>query len=81
MKRHIVILNPTAGKGHAEKRIPEIESFFFQHKIPYEIILTEHPGHAIKLAEKYAIMEDVLIVAAGGDGTINEIINGLMHAK
>lgn len=81
MKRHIVILNPTAGKGHAEKRIPEIESFFFQHKIPYEIILTEHPGHAIKLAEKYAMMEDVLIVAAGGDGTINEIINGLMHAK
>lgn len=81
MKRHIVILNPTAGKGHAEKRIPEIESFFFQHKIPYEIILTEHPGHAIKLAEKYALMDDVLIIAAGGDGTINEIINGLMHAK
>ena len=81
MKRHIVILNPTAGKGHAEKRIPEIESFFSQHKIPYEIVLTEHPGHAIVLAEKYALMDDVLIIAAGGDGTINEIINGLMHAK
>jgi YegS/Rv2252/BmrU family lipid kinase len=81
MKRHIVILNPTAGKGHAEKRIPEIESFFFQHKIEYEIVLTEHPGHAIKLAETYALMDDTLIIAAGGDGTINEIINGLMHAK
>ncbi|MEA2078079.1 MAG: YegS/Rv2252/BmrU family lipid kinase [Candidatus Marinimicrobia bacterium] len=81
MKRYIVILNPIAGKGHAEKRIPEIEAFFFQHKLEYEIVLTEHPGHAIKLAESYAQMEDVIIVAAGGDGTINEIINGLMHAS
>ncbi len=81
MKRYIVILNPTAGKGHAEKRIPEIEAFFFQHKLTYEIILTEYPGHAIKLAESYAKMDDVIVVAAGGDGTINEIINGLMHAS
>jgi len=81
MKRYIVILNPTAGKGHAQQRIPEIESFFFQHKLPYEIILTEHPGHAIKLAETYAMMDDTLIIGAGGDGTMNEIINGLMHAS
>ncbi|MCK4530802.1 MAG: acylglycerol kinase family protein, partial [Candidatus Marinimicrobia bacterium] len=81
MKRYIVILNPTAGKGHAEKRIPEIEAFFFQHKLLCEIILTERPGHAIALAETYALMEDTTIIAAGGDGTCNEIINGLMHAS
>ena len=81
MKRYIVILNPVAGKGHAETRIPEIEAFFFEHKLPYEIILTERPGHAITLAEKYALMDDTIIVAAGGDGTCNEIINGLMHAS
>lgn len=81
MKRYIVILNPTAGKGHAEKRIPEIEAFFFQHKLPYEIMLTERPGHAIALAETYALMDDTIIIAAGGDGTCNEIINGLMHAS
>ncbi|MCK5817192.1 MAG: YegS/Rv2252/BmrU family lipid kinase [Candidatus Marinimicrobia bacterium] len=81
MKRYIVILNPTAGKGHAEKRIPEIKAFFFQHKLPYEIILTERPGHAIALAETYALMDDTTIIAAGGDGTCNEIINGLMHAS
>ncbi len=81
MERYIVILNPIAGKGHAEKRIPEIEAFFFQHKLPYEIILTERPGHAITLAESYAMMDNTIIVAAGGDGTCNEIINGLMHAS
>ena len=80
MKRYIIILNPTAGKGHAEKRMPEIEAFFTEHKLSYEIILTQRPGHAIALAEQYALMPDTLIVAAGGDGTINEIINGLMHA-
>jgi len=81
MERYIVILNPIAGKGHAEKRIPEIEAFFFRHKLPYEIILTERPGHAITLAESYAMMDNTIIVAAGGDGTCNEIINGLMHAS
>ena len=81
MKRYIVILNPTAGKGHAERRIPEIESFFKEHKLEFEIIQTERPGHAIKLAETHALKEDTLIIAAGGDGTINEIINGLMHAS
>lgn len=81
MKRYIVILNPTAGKGNAEKRIPEIETFFFQYKLKCEIILTERPGHAIGLAEAYALADDTLIIAAGGDGTINEIINGLMRAS
>ncbi len=81
MKRYIVILNPTAGKGHAEKRIPEIEVFFTEHGLEYEIIQTKRPGHAIQLAESYALMENTLIVAAGGDGTINEIINGLMKAS
>lgn len=81
MKRYIVILNPTAGMGHAERRIPEIREFFKTNMCEFEIVQTKRPGHAIKLAETYAMQEDTIIIAAGGDGTINEIINGLMHAS
>jgi YegS/Rv2252/BmrU family lipid kinase len=43
---------------------------------------TEHPGHAVELAER-ACEENrpEVLVAAGGDGTCNEVINGMMHAK
>ncbi|MBN2781454.1 MAG: YegS/Rv2252/BmrU family lipid kinase [Candidatus Marinimicrobia bacterium] len=81
MKRYIVILNPIAGKGHAEKRIPEIEAFFRTNGLEFEIVLTERPGHAILLAEHYGSVPDVVVIAAGGDGTCNEIINGLMLAS
>jgi len=81
MKRHIIILNPIAGKGHAVKNRPQIEAFFDQYDLEYEIVLTERPGHAITLAEQYGSIPDTIIIAAGGDGTCNEIINGLMRAS
>lgn len=80
MSRYIIILNPVAGKGKALKQRPRIESFFQKNECEYEIILTGHPGHAIILAEKYALLPDTVVIAAGGDGTSNEVINGLMHA-
>jgi diacylglycerol kinase (ATP) len=80
MKRYIIILNPIAGKGHAIKRKPEIEAFFREHELEYEIILTERPGHAIILSQKFGSIPDTVVIAAGGDGTCNEIINGLMRA-
>ncbi|MBW6457607.1 MAG: YegS/Rv2252/BmrU family lipid kinase [FCB group bacterium] len=80
MKRHIIILNPIAGKGHAIKHRQEIETFFSQHKLECEVVLTERPGHAITLAENYAGIPDTIVIAAGGDGTCNEVINGMMRA-
>ncbi len=80
MQRYVIILNPVAGKGNALKRRPEIEDFFRKHKLVYEIILTEHPGHGILLAEQYGTRSGTVVIAAGGDGTSNEVINGLMHA-
>lgn len=81
MKHFVLILNPTAGKGHAAQRKPEIEAFFNDNKLNYTTEVTEKPGHAIDLAKKYASQENTIIVAAGGDGTCNEIVNGMMLAK
>lgn len=80
MKSYIVILNPIAGKGTAIKRRPEIEAFFTAAKLDHEIVLTERPGHAIQLAELYGLRRDTFVIAVGGDGTCNEVINGLMAA-
>jgi len=81
MPQFRVILNPTAGKGAAGKALPNIIAALDQHQLDYDIIQTEHPWHAADLARK-AVAEGVeTVVAAGGDGTFNEVLNGLMLAK
>lgn len=76
-----IILNPTAAKGAAGKARPEIEAALVRHGIEASIVLTERPGHAIELARQAARDGRPLVVAAGGDGTTNEVVNGLMLAR
>lgn len=79
MKRYFtIILNPTADQGNAKKKIPIIKEFFSKNKTDFKIVLTERIGHAISIAESSVQIPNQIIVAAGGDGTSNEVINGLM---
>jgi diacylglycerol kinase (ATP) len=78
IKNFIIILNPTAGKGYAEKSIPTIKTFMESHALNYRLIITEKPGHAITLATDSLSEPNTAVIAAGGDGTCNEVINGLM---
>ncbi|MDP8204298.1 MAG: diacylglycerol kinase family lipid kinase [Candidatus Tenebribacter mawsonii] len=80
IKRYSVIFNPTADKGSAPKHIPAVNEFLQKHNINYEIHLTKSVGHATELAYGFAI-EGNIVISAGGDGTCNEVINGLMKAK
>ncbi|NPV75242.1 MAG: diacylglycerol kinase family lipid kinase [Anaerolineae bacterium] len=81
MTRYRIITNPIAGKGRALTQIPLIEEELNKYNLDYEIVLTRYPWHAAELAQE-AISEgwDV-VVAAGGDGTANEVLNGLMLAR
>lgn len=81
MNKYCVIVNPAAGKGAAKKAQPEIESILTSLGLDYDILLTEHPGHAISLAKDAGSNGYAVVVAVGGDGTANEVINGLMQAK
>lgn len=81
MKKHCVIVNPIAGKSAARKAVPEIEAILESLGVDYDLILTEYPGHAIALAEEAGSNGYATVVAVGGDGTANEVINGLMHAS
>jgi YegS/Rv2252/BmrU family lipid kinase len=62
--------------------IPEIEAGMRKHELDFELVRTERPWHAAEIAENAARQSDYdVIVAASGDGTANEAINGLMRAR
>jgi len=77
----VVIVNPVAGHGTAAGRLPELEAHLAEHRVAHETVLTQRPMHAAELAEKAARDGADAVVAAGGDGTGNEVVNGLMRAR
>ena len=81
MIKHKIIANPVSGKGEGEKSIPQIKQNLLNHNLEFEIVKTERPWHAVELAQQAVIDGFEVVVAAGGDGTVNEVINGIMLEK
>ena len=79
--KHLFIINPVAGKGHANKYIKEIEDYFKDKQETYAIELTKEPGHATKIAKEHVKNQDWRIYSIGGDGTLNEILNGMVGSQ
>jgi diacylglycerol kinase (ATP) len=75
-----VIVNPAAGAGKTGKLWPRLMGLFRGQGLRFEHDITEAPGHAIQLANEAARKGFETVVAVGGDGTINEIVNGLYTA-
>ena len=77
--KHIFIINPTAGKRNCTTELMEMAKVLEErHGLDVECILTRNPGHATETAR--AIAEtgvDVRLYACGGDGTMNEVANGI----
>lgn len=78
MPRYYVILNPVAGKGNGLHMRPRIEENLTRLGLDYALVLTEYPEHATRLAQKALADGFDVIVASGGDGTVNEVLNGIM---
>ena len=79
--RYFIIVNPTSGRGNAGRAIPQIEALLRSYNLDYKLIQTERPWHAADLAEGAARDKYDVVVAASGDGTANEALNGLMRAR
>ena len=79
MPRYKIILNPTSGRGLGEKSYPLIERELIKNGLEFEIERTASAGDAMQLAQQAADDNFDVVVAAGGDGTFNEVLNGLMR--
>lgn len=79
--KYFIIVNPISGRGHGARSIPEIEAFFTSAGLDYKLITTERPGHALELSREAVRQGFDVIVSAGGDGTANEVINGVIGAN
>jgi len=74
-----IILNPYSNRWNAKKRWPEAEAALKAAGVDFELAISEYPRHTIVLAEQAARQGFSPIIAAGGDGTIGEVVNGLAN--
>ncbi len=79
--RMLIILNPTAGQGKAGARRAEIETLAQRAGLDFTLRLTTGVGHATALAQAAGSEGFSVVTAAGGDGTVNEVLNGLMAGR
>jgi len=75
-----VIVNPAAARGAASGRVDRLSALLRERGVDFSLELTREPGHAAELARGAACDGCEIVAAAGGDGTANEVINGLMAA-
>jgi diacylglycerol kinase (ATP) len=74
-----LIFNPNAGFDDWRRRIDEVVDFWCDRGWEVTLRTTEGPGHATELAQAAAASGHRLVLAAGGDGTLHETANGLIH--
>jgi len=77
VNKWFVIVNPNAGKRKGKQDWPGITRLLAKAGIDYLGFFTEHRGHAIELTKKYLSNGFRKIIVVGGDGTLNEVVNGI----
>jgi len=76
-----IIANPVAGKGKATALIEQVGNILKERKAEFDFELTKAPGHAADIARSAAERGWKVIVSLGGDGTISEVISGLVGTE
>ncbi|HYM03478.1 MAG TPA: diacylglycerol kinase family protein, partial [Stellaceae bacterium] len=74
-----VIVNPRSAGGKTSRAWPRIAAALEKRLGPLEARFTERPGHATSLARELLEQGFERVIAAGGDGTINEVANGFLR--
>jgi len=79
LQNALLIHNPNAGNGgHGRRRLlDQARHIFASRGIDADLAETTGPGHATEIAARAAAENRGLVIACGGDGTLNEVVNGL----
>lgn len=76
-----LIYNPHAGSDDWQRQIEEVAAFWTERGWQVTLQTTQYPGHATELAAAAAADGCQLVLSAGGDGTLHEITQGLIHTE
>ncbi|MGI8775465.1 MAG: diacylglycerol/lipid kinase family protein [Actinomycetota bacterium] len=74
----VLIANGRAGRGSVSKALPELTSALDARDLAYELRVTERAGHATEIARDALAGGSRFLVAVGGDGTVQEVVNGMI---
>ena len=77
----LFIVNPISGSGHKESALKAIERYLDRDRFNSEICYTEYAGHGAEIAREAAARGIDIVVAVGGDGTVNEIAGSLVGTE
>ena len=80
-RRLVAIYNPTSGGGHFRRDVPLIVESLAALGFTVEEAPTQRPGHATVLAAKAVEAGAEVVCAIGGDGTVNEVVNGMAGSR
>jgi diacylglycerol kinase (ATP) len=81
MGKYKIIVNPTSGRGYAGRAITQIEEILKSSGLVFDVEYTEKQWHAAEIAARAAREGYEAVISASGDGTANEVLNGLMRAQ
>ena len=73
-----VILNPASGAGKTLKLVPRVTKALQRLERPFHLHLTTRAGEAPDVAKQFALDGAAVVISVGGDGTLNEVANGLL---
>ncbi len=74
------IVNPVAKGGKLKKEWPRLEKLIESKINAYKVHFTEYHGHATEIVSNLTVVnEEITIIAVGGDGTMNEVLNGIVN--
>lgn len=81
VKKIAFIVNPSAAMGSVRRKWPEIEALARDRLGSFQSLFTTGPGDATRLARSALMDGAELVVCVGGDGTLNEVVNGFMGER
>ncbi len=79
--RWFVIINPTSGNGTGKKKWPQIKNLLASNAFDFDFAFTEHKDHGPELIQQAIDKGFLNIICVGGDGTLHDIVNGIMNLK